>query len=78
MLQVLIVYKYRYKIILCFCRSNPRHRLEQAHPGDEDYTISQLPTPVDGAPKCKYGRHCYRRNAEHFRDFRHPRNCKTN
>uniref|UniRef100_A0A1I8MB37 PBZ-type domain-containing protein n=1 Tax=Musca domestica TaxID=7370 RepID=A0A1I8MB37_MUSDO len=54
-------------------RTNPNHRVEKAHPGDDDYQVPRMPSPVQGAPKCKYGRRCYRKNADHFRNFRHPR-----
>ncbi|XP_046804419.1 aprataxin and PNK-like factor [Lucilia cuprina] len=57
----------------CF-RQNPRHRLDMAHPGDIDFTVPNMPEPIDGASKCKYGRQCYRLNPEHFKNFQHPRN----
>lgn len=55
-------------------RQNPRHRLDMAHPGDVDYIVPDMPEPNVDAPKCKYGRKCYRLNPEHFKNFEHPRN----
>lgn len=54
------------------CRRNPKHRIIEAHPSDNDYRRPNYPTPPKGTPDCRFGDLCYRRNPIHFRDFSHP------
>lgn len=51
-------------------RQNPDHKLKLSHPGDQDYDTD----PEDNRPSCSYGAVCYRRNSDHRREFRHPKN----
>lgn len=57
--------------IRCY-RRNPQHRIEEAHPGDTDYSRPNYPEPSKGTPACSFGDLCYRRNPGHFQDFSHP------
>ncbi|XP_017472585.1 PREDICTED: aprataxin and PNK-like factor [Rhagoletis zephyria] len=57
--------------IRCY-RRNPVHRIEEAHPGDNDYKRPNYPPPPKGTPDCPYGSLCYRRNPAHFQHFNHP------
>ena len=57
-------------------RTNPVHKTEYSHPGDDDYTESQEEeeeniVPDDEKPECQYGTSCYRQNPQHKRDFKH-------
>uniref|UniRef100_A0A1A9W2U0 PBZ-type domain-containing protein n=1 Tax=Glossina brevipalpis TaxID=37001 RepID=A0A1A9W2U0_9MUSC len=57
--------------VKCY-RKNPSHRLELAHPGDNDFKLPSLPQADADAPDCKYGKHCYRFNPLHYQQFKHP------
>jgi len=68
-------------------RKNPNHFVEEAHPGDEDYTeIAQSSDNEnedsnvdDSRPECEYGLDCYRKNPQHRKDYKHssrPRQAK--
>ena len=48
-------------------RKNPHHRLDEAHPDDDDY----VDPSNDDKPECEYGTDCYRKNPQHLRDFKH-------
>jgi len=56
-------------------RKNPMHRVEEAHPGDDDYkdpTEDDLGDGVnDDRPECEFGTDCYRKNPEHKKQFKH-------
>jgi len=53
-------------------RKNPKHREDEAHPGDEDYRDPTEEESDDGdRPECEYGAECYRRNPQHRKDFSH-------
>lgn len=57
-------------------RKNPQHRVDFAHPGDNDYcdqasTSGSPNVSTDKRPLCEYGSSCYRKNPQHRRDFRH-------
>uniref|UniRef100_A0A1B0FM08 PBZ-type domain-containing protein n=1 Tax=Glossina morsitans morsitans TaxID=37546 RepID=A0A1B0FM08_GLOMM len=57
--------------VKCY-RKNPSHRLEFAHPGDDDFKLHPLPQADANAPDCKYGKNCYRFNPLHYQQFKHP------
>ena len=63
-------------------RKNSQHRIEEAHPGDNDYKETKLTEktedednpanePMDTRPECEYGLHCYRKNPQHRNDYKH-------
>jgi len=59
-------------------RKNPVHRVEEAHPGDDDYKDpnDEDVEPVgddadDERPECEFGMDCYRKNPDHRKEFKH-------
>ncbi|CAF0958441.1 unnamed protein product [Didymodactylos carnosus] len=58
-------------------RTNPLHRQQVSHPGDSDYEMgsdnNNNTNTADNKqkPLCPYGSDCYRKNAAHFKEFRH-------
>ncbi len=54
-------------------RKNPQHRLEEAHPGDDDYKSDddEDDDVDDKRPECEYGVNCYRKNPQHRKDYKH-------
>lgn len=61
----------------CVMGANCNHRrsdhfTELAHPGDTDFTVDRTQTKSKpGAPRCRYGKTCYRVNADHWEDYAH-------
>merc|ERR1712080_384584 len=61
-------------------RKNPQHKVDEAHPGDNDYkNISENSEDaetdgndsIDNRPECEYGMLCYRKNPQHRKDYKH-------
>jgi len=55
-------------------RKNPAHRVEEAHPGDDDYVDpadDHVADENDDRPECEFGTACYRKNPDHKRQFKH-------
>ena len=62
-------------------RRNPQHRLDEAHPGDNDYKEEILSGHSDKdedttdttsiKPECEYGLDCYRKNPDHRKNYKH-------
>lgn len=59
-------------LLKSFDRQNPVHRVDESHPGDDDYTMPDYEKPPTGVPACPFGDDCYRRNPVHFQQFSHP------
>lgn len=50
-----------------------QRRLLLASQGDESNDTPSLElSPSDGAPECRYGVRCYRKNPQHLKQFKHP------
>jgi len=56
-------------------RKNPVHRVEEAHPGDDDFKDPSEAVPDDDGgvdkPECEFGTDCYRKNPDHRKQFKH-------
>merc|ERR1712223_1148432 len=70
--------------ISCY-RKNPQHKIDEAHPGDNDYVegngVDGINTvdsnEPDNRPECEYGLQCYRKNPQHKRDYKHTSNTRA-
>jgi len=54
-------------------RKNPQHRVEEAHPGDEDYRDPAAGEEEGERPECEFGTECYRTNPMHKKQFSHSK-----
>jgi len=55
-------------------RKNPAHKLEEAHPGDDDYKDTSEEVSEDQEkPECEFGTKCYRKNPAHRKEYSHTR-----
>ena len=55
-------------------RKNPQHRVEESHPGDEDYRDPAAGGEEEGErPECEFGTECYRTNPMHKKQFSHSK-----
>ncbi|KAI4467934.1 hypothetical protein MML48_2g00007959 [Holotrichia oblita] len=52
-----------------FNKKSAHHKKEFSHPDDSDYDSD----PNDTRPICRYGAECYRKNADHIKEYKHAR-----
>ena len=58
-------------------RKNPLHRVEESHPGDNDFKDPDAEGEDDeDKPECEYGTDCYRKNPQHRKQFKHSKKRK--
>lgn len=70
------LFSFRFASFLC--RKNPTHFEEYSHDKEDDKTDNNVSNvrsdgAADDRPECAYGTSCYRKNAQHKRNYKHTK-----